>query len=339
MKNTYFSPLELVRKYGGPVSHAVLDSNFRLFTHPKVEGLIGYRVVGNYAVVMGNPVCPYHQVTIFTQIFSEYCKSLGLSVIYAVVSNQLRDYSVQLGYASLEVADILFANPQNNPETGPNSHNLRRQVRQARKFGVTVKEYQAASDAHLIGQALHACDAWLNGRQGMQMFLCPPGLFEDSYGQRWLIAEYEGNVVGVLSLLQMGSNECNQLISLVFSAPYAPPHTNELLVSSTLEILRQEGAQSVCLGVAPRAELGEVMGYGRIIEWMARGIYRKIVQSTRQTGKITFWEKFKLTQRVPLYLIFESPYLTPTEVYALIKAFNFSAKSTSSLELPSWVTT
>lgn len=157
------------------------------------------------------------------------------------------------------------------------------------------------------------------------MYLCRPRLFNDRVGRRWFLAEHEGKVIGFLSMLRVGcGTECRSLINIVFSLPTAPPHTNELMVATSLQVLREEGASLICLGVGPRETLGQIQGYGAIAEMLSRMFYRLAAKVMHQHGKTIFWEKFGVTQREPLYLLFQVPRIRPRELYALLRAFNFS---------------
>ena len=118
--------------------------------------------------------------------------------------------------------------------------------------------------------------------------------------------------------------DARDLINLVFSAPNAPLYTNELMMATALRALREEGVGSVCLGVGPLEALGRIEGYGAIVEFLSRTLYRLAAKLMHQHGKTVFWEKFGMTQREPLYLLFQSPHIRPSELYALLRAFNFS---------------
>ncbi len=191
---------------------------------------------------------------------------------------------------------------------------------------MTVHEYrgEASPDVLLEAQAEAVCEQWLSTRHGLQMYLGPPRLFEDRPGRRWFIAKHAGSVVGVLSLLRVGCFDSESLINIVFSSPAAPSHTNELLVVTALKALREEEANLVCLGVGPLKALGRIDGYNAITEFLSRGLYRLATSIMYQHGKTKFWEKFHVTRREPLYLLFQSARIDFRALNALLRAFHFS---------------
>ena len=156
------------------------------------------------------------------------------------------------------------------------------------------------------------------------MHLGRPRLFEDRQGRRWFIAKHAGTVVGVLSMLRVSCIDTGNLINIVFSSPAAPPHTNELLVISALRALREERARRVSFGIGPLKALGGIDGCDRITELLSRGLYRLAARTMHLYGKTKFWEKYHVTHREPLYLLFQSPRIRFREINALLRAFHFS---------------
>ncbi|MDD2660389.1 MAG: DUF2156 domain-containing protein [Methylococcales bacterium] len=324
--NPHSTAVELVRRHGGPVSHAALDPSQSIFRIPAIDGLIGFLLVRRCAVVIGDPVCaPEHKAPL-ADAFAAYCADKGWSVLYSTASAAMQIYARERGYATIEFASLLMADPQYDPEADHQGHHLRQHLNHIRRTGVTVREYmgEAFPDARLEALAESSCEQWLSGRHGPQMYLGHPRLFQDRAGRRWFIAEQAGSVVGFLSMLSVSCIEGNNLINIVFSSPAAPLYTNELMVAEALRTLRAEGARSVCLGVGPLERLGQIDGCGRAAEFISRSIYRLTSKLLHLHGRTVFWEKYHVTRREPLYLLFQSPDISFREVNALLRAFHFS---------------
>ncbi|MFA6162772.1 MAG: phosphatidylglycerol lysyltransferase domain-containing protein [Methylobacter sp.] len=324
MTKPFSTAVDLVRQYGGPLSHAALDPSRSTFRTPAVDGLISFLPVYRCAVVLGDPICAPENKTHLADAFADYCAGKDWSILYVAATASLQAYSRERGYASIEFAGLLIADPQNDPETDAQGRHLRQHLNHTRRMGVMVREYLGEPDAQMEVQTQATYEAWLGDRHGPQMYLGRPRLFDDRVGRRWFIAKQAGKVVGFLSMLRVGCTECQSLINIVFSSPAAPLHTNELMVTTALRALREEGVNSVCLGVGPLETLGRIEGYGAISEWLSRKFYRLAAKLIHQHGKTVFWEKFRLTQREPLYLLFQSPRIGLSELYALFRAFHFS---------------
>ncbi len=125
----------------------------------------------------------------------------------------------------------------------------------------------------------------------------------------------------MLSMLRMDCFESHHLINIVFSSPTAPLYSNELMVVTALQALRDEDISSVCLGVGPLAALGQIQGCNSATEFLSRKLYQLAAKTMNLHGRTVFWEKYHVTQREPLYLtsfnlhasayVKSAPYLRP----------------------------
>jgi len=98
------------------------------------------------------------------------------------------------------------------------------------------------------------------------------------------------------------------------------------MVVAALRALREEGVGSVCLGIGPKTALGQIDGYGGVTEFLSRNFYRLAAVIMHLNGKTVFWEKYRVTRREPLYLMFQSPRIGLCEIDALLRAFHLSVK-------------
>jgi len=240
------SVVELVRRYGGSVSHAALDPSRSIFRFPSIDGLISFVPSHRCAVVMGDPICAPEHKAALADAFASHCADNSRSIVYAAATSAMRVYARERGYSTMDFANLLMADPQHDPEAGHQGYHLRQHLNHTRRTGVTVREYlgEASPNALLEAQAKSACEHWLTTRHGPQIYLGRPRLFEDRQGRRWFIAEQTGRIVGVLSMLRKSCGEGSSLINMVFSSPAAPLHTNELMVVAALKALREEGVNT-----------------------------------------------------------------------------------------------
>lgn len=323
------SDVDLMRRFGGPISHAALLSSCQIFRVAGIEGLLGFRVHHGHAVVLGDPVAnEVHWKTLY-EVFLTYAAEQGLSVIFVVVSKRFVDLALGDFACAMQFGELLVGNPGEDPEKGARGGHLRTSVRYPQRMGVTIRSYESAGpiDPALEARVLRATAEWRARRKGFQLHIGSHRFFENRGGCRLFIAEHEGQVVGVLSLIKIGSAGCQYLIDLVFSTPSAPTHTNEFLIVSAYSQLRLEGVDRVCLGVAPSGELSDMIGFGAWRAFLARGFYALANRLVPQYGKIFFWKKFGILRSDPLYLLFQDERIGIQTFRALLKAFNFSSEN------------
>lgn len=320
-------PVDIVRCHGGPVSHAALDPACREFAVPGLTGLIGFVLVRRCAVVYGDPIAAPADQGRLADAFAAHCAAQGWSILYLAASGSMYAYARARGYGAIEFAELLTGDPRHDPEAGHAGRHLRQNVNRVRRLGVTVREYAgaAAPDRRLEASAEAVYAAWCSARSGPQIYLGRFPLFANRSGRRWFIAEQGGELIGVLSMLRAHCSESRSLINLVFGSPAAPLHTGDLLVVAALQALREEGAGSVAFGIGPRGKLGLIAGFDGVTGFLARGIYRLAAQAMHLKGKTVFWEKYGVTGREPLYLLFQPPRIRFPELRALAQALHFAA--------------
>ena len=312
--------IERVRLFGGVFSHIACDPACRAFEGDR--GVVPFKLVGRCAVAFGDPLAHVSAWDAVDHAFSAYCRAKGW-VAVRVASKVPRRMSDE---ASLAFADLVFANPQHDPEAGHAGRHLRQNVNHVRRLGVTVREYAGTTtpDMDLEKRAYAMCERWRAAQRKPRMYLTAPRLFEDRIGRRWFVAEQKGDVIGMLSLLQAGNLTGGHLVNLVFAAPDAPTHTTDLLVCAALRQLRAEERTSICLGYAPRSALDAFEGFGRASVAAATRLYGACARFMHLDGVGAYWSKFGVTEREPLFIRLEPSRIGPRHLYALTRALNLA---------------
>ncbi len=304
---------ERVRRFGGPLAHAILDPACGIFEADGIAGAVAFDVIGKCAVAFGDPICERADRDVLRAAFEAYCRRHGWSSINVAATTP--------NSASVTFADLLFADPRHDPSSGPRGRHLRQNVRHAARAGVTASEYTGPRDAELEARVQAACERWREAR-GASLFITEPRLFTERIGRRWFIARCGDEVVGLLSLLHAGDVGGN-LVNLVFATPAAPAHTTDLLVVEALRALREEGAESVCFGIGPRVDIA-LDGFGVATAALAKGVYHFGDRLVHFKAKTAFWEKFGPLRREPLYIRFDPPRIGVRACRALFRAFHFT---------------
>ncbi len=310
--------LERIRRFGGALSHIACDPACRAFEPTGGAGALPYILVGRCAVVFGDPLGDVSAWDAVEDAFSAHCLDKGW-VSVRVATKQRRRASDE---ASCAFADLVFSNPQVDATSGHAGRHLRQNLNHVRR-AVTVREY-AGTDADLEARAQSTCDRWQKAHRKPSIFIGTPRLFTDRVGRRWFVAERDGDVVGLLSLLRAGNLDGGYLVNLVFAAPDAPGHTTDLLVCDALAQLRAEGVACVCLGLAPRAALGEVEGFSRTSTALATRIYDTSARFMQLGGLAAFWTKFGVIRREPTFLRFQPGRIGMRHLWGLTRALHLS---------------
>lgn len=318
------SILKWVRSWGGSASDAVLDPSNRLFKAPGIEGLIGYRIESNCAVIFGDPIAPSKNFLPLTQAFKDYSKENGWSnIIYLTASEHFSRWALAEGICSalVEFGQELTINPQDDPRNkkGVHASLVRRKVKHALHENSKVLEY-VDKDTALEGALEEVARRWLSSRKGPQIYTSHVRLFDDRLGKRWFYAKQGEKIVGTIVLNELQANR-GWLINHLMITPDAPHGTPELLVVTALETLAQEGCHFATFGSVPAHRIGEMIGFNRYIGGIARTAFAIARKIFRIDGHRKFWEKFHPEERSS-YLAFYKPQVGMNEMQALFRALN-----------------
>lgn len=316
--------LELVRKFGGASSDAVLDPQCTIFSSPENKGIIGYRIESGCAVVFGDPIGEERNFVKIADQFHKHCEKECSNVIYISASNQFAKIAMKKNcQAYIQFGEELVYDPKNDPrnDTGINAQLVRRKVRHAMREGTEVFEY-LYPDRAIEQEIEQVAEAWLKHRKGPQVYISHIRLFDDRLGKRWFYAQKQGRIVGVLVLNALEKKNGWLLNHLMFT-PEASHGTPELLVITALNTIGSEGSRYLTFGASPSGQLGQIVGIGQPTAWLVKQSFRAAKILFHLEGHKKFWGKFK-PESVPSYLVFKNANIGIRELKAILSALNVS---------------
>ncbi len=316
------SIVELVRRWGGSTTDAVLDPAMQIFEHPGIAGFVGYRLELGCAIVFGDPICAPADRELLAKAFHRYTDSKRLRVIYIAASKAYAHWAIDnVCQSIIEFGEELVFNPPTDPRknTGAYGSLVRRKTKQAHREGVAVCEY-IAHDAALERAIEQVREQWLQSRRGLQVHISDAHLFTDRMGKRWFYARQGDRVIGVIALNHLQARN-GWLINHLMVIPEAPNGVHELLMTSALETLEKEGYPYATVGSIAAAQLGEIRGLGKLASSMARLIFKIACKAIHLNGLNTFWGKFH-PKSEPTYLIFSRKRIGIREILSLKRAMS-----------------
>ncbi len=313
---------EHVLRWGGSASIALLNPACQFFANPSIDGVIGYRTESNCAVVYGDPVCTPKDMPHLAQAFQHYCQNQGWNTVYTTASKHFAQWATRnICSASLQIGEELILDPDCDPKEGSKGRKLRNKISHAQHAGVLAEEYLLIDKT--LEQALEqAAAAWIQGRQGPQIYLAQVNLFAERSGKRWFYACQNGKIVGGMLCNRLNARQ-GWLINLLFTTPEAPLGTSEMLVVKGLETLRQENCRFVTCGVVPGKHLREVSGLNFLTTWFAKAAFKVAKSFFHLNSRKMYWEKFH-PQSEPSYLLFSHARIRVREIVAVMHALNAS---------------
>ena len=313
---------EKIKRWGCSASIALLDPSCQIFTHPEIDGIIGYHIEKDCAIVFGDPVCPSASSPQLANAFHGFCKEQSKKLIYLTASENFAKWAMKNGcHGLLEVEEELVMDPALYPRKGSNGRLLHKKMNHAVRADVVIKEF-TFHDEKTKNAILEAISQWLKGRKGPQIFLSNVDFFDGGSGKRCFYAEQNGEVVGALLLNRLEAHQ-GWLLSLLLTVPEAPGGTSEYLVLSVLDKLTEEKCQFFSFGVSAGEQLRDIIGLGKLSTWIARLVFKMAKRVFHLDNRRQFWKKFE-PQNKRSFVLFSEPQIGMGEIFAVMKTLNAS---------------
>ncbi len=321
-KNERSRIVELVRRFGGCTTDAVLDPSMQFFELQGTSGFISYRLKAGCVVIFGDPVCSEKDKVALATAFHNFAKEKNKRVVYIAASEPYTKWAIEhVCKVAVQFGEEFILDPLCDPRKNTGTHGslVRRKVKSALREGVTIHEY-VTKDREVEKAIEEVGEQWLKSRRGPQVHISNVYLFEDRIGKRWLYAKKDDKIIGIICLNQLEAYQ-GWLLNHLMNVPGVPSGTSELLVVSALETLAKEGCRFATVGIVAGSELENIMGLSKPLTWLPCGAFKLVTKAIGIDGLNTFWGKFHPRNK-PLYLLFSHNHLGLREVLALKSALN-----------------
>ena len=157
----------LLRDYGSnSLAFFGLAPENRHFLTPNGAGLVNYRLVGNVAVVLGDPVCSPEADEQVTQSFLDFCAHQKWHVaFYQAASEHVAAYRARHLHA-FKMGEEAILHPQTFTLRGSAMANVRTSSRRAARDGATLHWYQGVPPREVMQQLEQVSRTWLEHKAG-----------------------------------------------------------------------------------------------------------------------------------------------------------------------------
>jgi len=315
--------LDCLQRWGNHCSVAFLDPTCQFFGLNHIDGVIGYRTHGNKAVIFGDPASELQDQIHLMRAFHDYCKQHNKSIICigssAPFAHQLLEHNICASALAVGNEILLDARIDPTKHRGADGSSLRNKWCYSIRRGLMVHEY-TGHDATLEQkfEALHG--QWLAARKGPQIYLAQTELFTHRKYRRLFYATHQDNVVGLLILTQLKSQQ-GFVINVLMLAPNAPTTTSEFIILSVLQQLAQEGPLTLSAGLIPQAHLDSIYGFGTIVQWLAKKMYSVAYKRYKLHRKQQYWKKFAPVKK-ELFVLFERQRVSIHDTMSILHALH-----------------
>jgi phosphatidylglycerol lysyltransferase len=307
---------EIVQQYARtPLDLFKLWPDKSYFFSPSGRSVIAYRVAGNTAIALGDPVGPVEEIGVTAREFMEMCRENGWAVAFYQTLPDFLPIYLRLGMKKLKVGDDAMVDLFDFSVQGKSKRELRSKYRQFEAMGIHTREFQPPVPDAIIAQLKAVSDQWLRipGRRERGFTL---GQFDCDYLRSkpvLVVIDGAGTVLAFINLISVNESEITG--DLMRRRTDAPNGIMDYLFIKLFLYARERGYARVSLGMAPMTgfeEREEATWEERAIH----GIFRKLDFLFSFRGLHHYKAKFA-TSWEPRYLIYRSVLELPRAGFAL----------------------
>jgi lysyl-tRNA synthetase class 2 len=283
--------------------------------------VLAYRMIGQTAVVSGDPVGPDAAVPRLLAGFTEFAHACGWRVVlWAASARHLPSYQ-RLGLRAVRVGEEAVVDPAAFTLVGRPVRKLRQSVHRVERRGWKIEACDGRElDARQWWEMDEVETAWRSQRSRMLGFAMGMGEFgwsaedDDLY---MLARSPEGELGAVMHFI----SHCGKLsLDTMRRVGETPNGLNEALVCRALEVARERRIPEVSLNYAGLAHLVRQPPSGGPAKRLATRLALRLLSRRFQMQRlVTFNDKFSPEWR-PRYLVFESRCRLPGAVLRVLQA-------------------
>lgn len=310
----------LTHIYGtNTISYFALEAGKSYFFSDSRKSFVSYVLVGDVAVVAGDPIGPPEEMSSIISQFISYCHEQDWTTIFWQVHHSFKELYREAGLHLLKIGEDPIIDVGKFTLGGKAMANVRTSARHAEKAGLHIVFYQGhVQDAEQLAQMEQISRKWLAGKGGSEMGFSM-GCF-DVHGdeeQVYAVAvDADNKVYGFVSFVPIYGRR-GWGIDLMRRSPRVPSGTMELLIVRSIEYLKARGAEIVSLGLAPMSNINQsdetFLDYGiDLLSNFVGDLSKKASLSNFKKKFQPVWES--------RYLVYSSSLKLPKAGWALYRA-------------------
>jgi lysyl-tRNA synthetase class 2 len=320
VEHEYRAARAIVERYGeDSISPFILrpDKAF-LFA---AGGVLGYRVIGETAVVSGDPVGPDGAAPILLESLRRIARGRGWQVALWGASARELDAYRRLGLHAVCAGEEAVVDPRRFTLEGRQVRKLRQSCHRVERRGWQIATCEGRDIGAELEAEIDALEvAWRAGKGRVLGYAMAMGDFDTEVGPSdlYLFARSpEGELGAVMHFI----SHCGKLsLDTMRRVGETPNGLNEALVCRALQVAGERGVAEVSLNYAGLAHLVRREPRGNALTtWLARLVIALLGDRFQMDRLVRFNEKFDPEWR-PRYLVYESRAGLPRAVMRVLQA-------------------
>ncbi|KAA9332791.1 phosphatidylglycerol lysyltransferase domain-containing protein [Adhaeribacter soli] len=288
----FITARELVRRYGNSgMDYFKTYPDKTIFLTDDRQAFLAYRIAGNYAVVLENPVAETSEGRkTCLRAFDEFCRKNSLKCLcYRVPEEELEMYS-QLGKKHLFLGQEGVVSVKSFTLQGGKTRSLRNALKKITDLGLKERIYEPPIPEGLLQKLQAVSDEWLQAT-GRQEISFSQGIFLPQELRQQAVITVENAEEKILAFLNIIPDFApgEGTFDLVRKTRDAPNGIMDFLHISLLQYFKDRNFETLNLGFAPLSGIESPQSFP---ERSMKFAYEKIKAFSHYKGLREFKEKF-----------------------------------------------
>lgn len=247
----------LLKQYGNSaVDYFKVYKDKLIFISAVFEGFIGYKVSGNFAIVLSDPVCPEEDKLNVLREFESHCYQMGLRpAFYRVDEGSLHLYE-SLKKKILMIGQEAILDVKIFSLEGKDKKSLRNGLNGLQKNGFRAEIHKAPHDKGFIGKLRAVSDEWLLDFDKNESVFSQGMFDEDEIREQDVItiAGPDEKIMAFLNIVpDYAEDECTY--DLIRRTTDAPAAAMDALIVKLVEYAAENQKSFVNMGLVPMTGL------------------------------------------------------------------------------------
>lgn len=315
--------LDLLHRYGGsPVAHMTTwPGNTLLLNHHR-DAYIAYRLIGDVALVLGDPVgAPAGRAAAIHE-FTQLVRRHGWTPCFYGVGPALRDEYARNGLTMMQAGEDAYIDLPALELRGKHWQDARTALNRARREGVELRMIDPGNaDPEIMRQLREISDDWLRAKRLPEMGFTLGSLSGAPDDEVRLAAAVDGDgrVHGFVSWLPVHGTG-GWVIDIMRRRAAAFNGIMEFLIIGSALVFRDEGAPFASLATAPLARVARDGDQAGAVERAVAGMAGLIEPFYSIRSLFEFKSKFS-PRWEPVYIAYPGASALPKIGYAIMRAY------------------
>lgn len=310
----------LVDKYGSnSISYFALDADKSYFFSASGKAVISYVMKMNVAVVAGDPIGSDEDLYAVVNEFVAFCRKQDWTPAFWQVRDEWASLYRKCGFQLLKIGEDAIIQTETFTLKGKAMSNVRTSARRAEKEGVHIVFYHGEiENADYLAQLAEISRKWLEEKGDSEMgFSMGHFEFHPAKEQVTAIAVDNAEQVHAFVTFLPIYGRHGWGLDLMRRAEKTAPGCMELLLSCSIDYLKDQGGKMVSLGLAPMGNVNqdEHSSVKNIVDFLTH----RFGNLSQSQSLFKFKEKFHPTWE-SRYLVYTNSLVLPQLGLALFAA-------------------